>query len=113
MPERPHSIHGPRGKSPGLHQAIHLRISAAESARLEAHARRLALARNTRVTLSEAVRDLLEQALARQDEQPWESALKSLPFVAWTGGKPELPSLDEEPDGTDLARIVLEDRGGL
>ena len=101
----------PGGKGPGLHRAINLRVSEAEAIRLDAHARNLAKKRNTSVSLSEAVRDLLSQALSRERELPWEAALKGLPFVAWSGGKPGLPALEPGPEGKSIAAIVLEDRG--
>ena len=94
----------------GFHRAIHLRVSQAEAAGLEAHAIRLAERRKAPVSLSEAVRDLLNQALSREQEQPWDAALRGLPFVAWSGGKPGLPALDDSGDRS-LGAIVLEDRG--
>ena len=100
-------------KGPGYFRAIHLRVTESEAAGLEAHARRLSQTRNKQVGLSEAVRDLLAQALSQQVEQPWETALKGLSFVAWTGGKPALPPLEEPAEGKGLSAIVLVDRGEL
>ena len=99
------------GKGPGFHRAIHLRVSEAEAAGLEAYAGKLARKRKAPVSLSEAVRDLLGQALSREQEKPWAAALKGLPFVDWNGGKPGLPTLEAEPEGISLASIILEDRG--
>lgn len=104
-----HPIPGDKGR--GFHRAIHLRVSEHEAAGLEAYALKLARKRNAPVSLSEAVRDLLGQALGREQEQPWEAALRGLPFVEWTGGKPVLPSLEMGPEGKSLAAIILEDRG--
>jgi hypothetical protein len=102
---------GPGGKGSGFCRAIHLRVSEAEAAGLVAYAGKLARKRKTPVSLSEAVRDLLGQALAREQEQPWEAALKGLPFVDWSGGKPGLPALEPATEGRSLASIILEDRG--
>jgi hypothetical protein len=101
----------PSSKGHGFHRAIHLRVSESEAAGLAAHALKLARKRNAPVSLSEAVRDLLGQALGREQEQPWEAALKGLPFVEWNGGKPGLPALEQGPEGKSLAEIILEDRG--
>ena len=84
----------PDGRNRGFHQAIHLRIAQAEATRLEAYSRRISLERNAQVTLSEAIRELLAQALDRQEVPSWEVALKTLPFVTWSGGKPcPLPTI--------------------
>jgi sigma54-dependent transcription regulator len=101
----------PAKKKLDLPHSIHLRIAQSDITRLETYASRLSRERQAKVGLSEAVRELLDQALNRQEDQPWEVALKALPFVTWSGGKPELPPLDLQPDGISLARIVLEDRG--
>ena len=105
--------HEPQGKSRSLNQAIHLRVGSAEAVRLEAYARRVSLERHAQVTLSEAVRELLAQALDRQEAPAWDVALRNLPFVTWAGGKAVLPPLETKPDGLSLAAIVLEDRGQL
>jgi hypothetical protein len=96
---------------PAYRRAIHLRITEGEARQLQAHAEALSRTRRTRVSLSEAIRDLLGQALGKPGEQPWETALKGLPFVTWNGDRPALPPLEVRPEGLDLAALVLEDRG--
>ena len=100
---------GSGGKSGGLQRAVHLRISEAEASQLEAYAERLAAERKSKVTVSEAVRDLMAKGLEK-DQKPWEAALKSLSFVSWEGGKPTIPRPVDVPDGEALSAIVLEDR---
>ena len=75
---------------------------------MQAHAKRMAEGRNAKVSLSEAGRDLIAKGL-QQSQKPWELALRSLPFIAWRGGKPAIP----RPVGTSqspLSTPVLEDR---
>lgn len=96
------------GTGGALHRAIHLRISEQEATQLQAYAERLAAERHTKVSVSEAARDLMAKGLQR-GQKPWEVALRSLPFVAWQGGKPAIP----RPVGTPqspLSSLVLEDR---
>ena len=96
------------GTDGALHRAIHLRISEREATQLQAHAERLAVERHAKVSVSEAARDLMAKGL-QQGQKPWEVTLRSLPFVAWQGGKPALP----RPVGTPqspLSTLVLEDR---
>lgn len=107
----PNPVHDLSGKSRGFLRAIHLRVTQAEVVRLESYARSLARARKADVSLSEAVRALLDQALTRLEEPQWEAALRNLPGVAWAGGKPDLPALEPHPEGRSLSAIVLEDRG--
>lgn len=104
----PQSI-DPGGKGSGLQRAVHLRITAAEATQLEAYAERLASERKSKVSVSEAVRELLAKGLEK-DQKPWEAALKSLSFVSWEGGKPTLPRPVGVPDADPLSAIVLEDR---
>ena len=96
-----------------MQRAVHLRISEEEAAQLDAYAERLAAERKAKVSLSEAVRDLMAKGL-QKDEKPWEAALKSLAFVAWKGGKPAIPHPKDRPEGlatgNGLSAIVLEDR---
>lgn len=101
--------HGSGGKSGGLQRAVHLRITEAEAARLEAYAERLAAERKSKVTVSEAVRDLMAKGLEK-DQKPWAAALKSLSFVSWEGGKPTIPRPVGAPEGKALSAIVLEVR---
>ena len=101
---------GSGAKAQGLPRALHLRISQAEAAQLEAHADHLAAERKTRVSLSEAARDLLARGL-QTGLKPWEQVLQGLPFVAWEGGKPRLPQLEEAAAGRTLSAAILEGRG--
>ena len=91
-----------------LQRAIHLRISEQESTQLQAYAERLAAERHTRVSVSEAARDLMAKGL-QQGQKPWEVALRSLLFVAWQGGKPAIPH-PMGPPQSPLSSLVLEDR---
>ncbi|MDP1832894.1 MAG: hypothetical protein Q8K67_12605 [Geothrix sp.] len=102
-------IIGSDGKGNGLQRAIHLRISETEASQLEAHAERLAAERKTKVSVSEAARDLMARGL-QQNQKPWEMALKSLSFVTWQGGKPILPHPKGVPEGKALSAVVLEGR---
>ena len=102
-------IIGSGGKGGGLQRAVHLRITEAEAALLAAHAERLAGERKSKVSLSEAVRDLMAKGLEK-DQKPWEVALKSLSFVSWEGGKPAIPRPVVVSEGKPLSTIVLEDR---
>lgn len=99
------------GKRSGFARAVHLRVSEAEYAKLEAYAKLQSAAQKTQMSLSEAVRDLLALALSQQEPKPWEAALKALPFVAWSGAKPILPPLDDAPGDRSLSLAILEDRG--
>ena len=101
--------HGSSGKRDGLPRAIHLRISEVEACQLEAYAKRMAGERRSKVTVSEAARDLMSKGL-NQEVKPWEAALKSLPFVAWQGGKPAIPQPKEHEREKALSAVVLEDR---
>ena len=105
--------HAPRigsgGKGDGRHRAVHFRISEVEASQLEAYAERLAAERKAKVSVSEAVRDLMAKGL-QQDRKPWEAALQSLPFVAWQGGKPELHRPEGVSGEKPLSAIILEDR---
>jgi hypothetical protein len=103
------SIAGSGGKGKGMQRAIHLRISETEASQLEAYAERLASERKTKVSVSEAARDLMAKGL-QQDQKPWEVALKSLSFVAWQGGKPAIPRPTVVSGGTALSSVVLESR---
>ncbi len=96
------------GTGGALHRAIHLRISEQEATQLQAYAERLAAERHTKVSVSEAARDLMAKGL-QHGQKPWEAALRSLLFVTWQGGKPAIP----RPVGTPqspLSPLVLEDR---
>ena len=100
---------GSGGKGNGMQRALHLRISETEASQLEAYAKRLAAERKTNVSVSEAARDLMAKGL-QQDQKPWEVALKSLPFVAWQGGKPAIPRPTGVSGGTPLSAVILENR---
>jgi hypothetical protein len=100
---------GSGGKGNGMQRALHLRISETEASQLEAHAERLATERKTKVSVSEAARDLMAKGL-QQDHKPWEVALKSLAFVAWQGGKPAIPRPTVVSGGTALSSAVLANR---
>lgn len=100
---------GSGGQGGGLQRAIHLRISEAEASQLESYAARLAAKRRTKVSVSEAARDLMARGL-QQDQKPWEAALKGLTFVAWQGGKPALPHPQDGSEGKALSAVVLEER---
>ena len=96
-------------KGHGLPRALHLRISELEASSLKAHAERLATERKTRVSLSEAARDLMAKGL-QAGLKPWEQVLQSLPFVAWEGGKPKLPPAGQPSEGKPLSVAILEGR---
>ena len=96
-------------KGHGLPRALHLRISELEASSLEAHAERLATERKTRVSMSEAARDLMAKGL-QAGLKPWEQVLQSLPFVAWEGGKPKLPPAGQPSEGKPLSVAILEGR---
>ena len=102
-------ILGSEGKGSGYQRALHLRISEVEAAQLAAYAERLGRERHTKVSVSEAARDLMSRGL-QQGQKPWEAALRSLPFVAWQGGKPVIPHPAGGSEGNALSSMVLEDR---